>query len=179
MPNVPEVVTPSLAEVLAVLISAEEAAEASAESAAAAKTEKEAAEAAVIATEEEATAAAKSAEEAEEGGYPAGKEAAETITVLATEPEVGAEKSVALGEPGVVHSVKAVFVGDGAKVKWKVKHELGTLVTSTTFHSQNVEEEPGIQTLVKESITISANEIEVVLGTAPAAKETFWLIVQG
>ncbi len=172
MPNVPELVSPSVTELTVVV---EEAVTA----AAIAKEEAENAETARATSEAEANSAAESAQSAEEGGYPAGKEAAETITVLATEPEAGAEKSVEFGEPGIVHSVKAVFVGDAAKTAWKVKHELGTLVTSTTFHSENEEEEPGIQTLVKESKTISANEIEVVLNTAPAAKETFWLIVTG
>ncbi len=149
MPNVPEFVSPE-----GNLLAAAEAAEAS------------------------AVAAAASAEQAEEGGYPAGKEAAEVVVEPASEPEKGAEKSVELGAPGVVHSIKAVFVGDGAKTSWKVKHELGTLITSTTFHSEAAEL-PSIQTLVKESKVVSANEIEVVLTTAPAAKATFWLIVQG
>ncbi len=178
MPNVPEVVVPSLTEVIAQIEAAEAAAEASESAATEAKTEKEAAEAATLASEEQATAAAKSAEEAEEGGYPAGKEAAETITVIASEPEVGAEGETAFGEPGMVHSIKAVFTGDGEKTAWKVKHELGTVVTSTTFHSES-SELPGTQTLVKESKRLSSNEIEVVLETAPAEGETFWLIVTG
>ena len=171
MPNVPEFYVATTAEGL---VAAEEAIAA----AAVAKEESEAAEAARAVSEAEAMSAVKAAEEAEEGGYPAGKEAAEAITVIAGEPEKGEEGTVEFGEPGVVHSIKAVFVGDGEKTAWKVKHGLETVVTSTTFHSES-SELPGIQTLVKESKRLSAEEIEVVLETAPAEGETFWLIVQG
>ncbi len=170
MPNVPEVID----------LTAEQAALSAAEAIAAATAaieESEKAENARAVAEAEAASATEAAQSAEEGGYPAGKEAAEVVVEPATEPVAGAQKSVTLGEPGVVHSVKVVFVGDASKTKWKVEHKLKTKSVSAVFHTD--ETGPGIQTLVSLVKVISEEEIEVTLTKAPGAGTPFWLIVQG
>ncbi len=170
MPNVPEFVA----------LTSEQAAESAAEAiaaATAAQEESEKAETARAVAEAEAASATEAAQTAEEGGYPAGKEAAEVVVEPATEAVAGAEKSVVLGEPGVVHSVRVVFVGDGSKVKWKVEHKLKAKAVTATFHTD--ETGPGIQTLVNQVKVVSEEEIEVTLTKAPGAGIPFWLTVQG
>ncbi len=101
----------------------------------------------------------------------------EETVVSPTAPTAGAEKSVAFGEPGVIHGINAVFVGDGSKTKWAVIHGLESKSVTAAFHTD--ETGPGIQTLVTLVKVLNEEEIEVTLSKAPAAEAKFWITVRG
>ncbi len=102
---------------------------------------------------------------------------------IPTKPAVGAEKVITVGTAGVSRIVSANLVGDGAKKEWVIKHELKNLIPSATIIKEKgtagSETTPSKIVLVKEIKVLTENEIEVIFEVAPAAKEVYWVQIDG
>jgi hypothetical protein len=94
----------------------------------------------------------------------------------AGEGQVGVGNSA----PSLVDSAK--FVGNGVKTTWVVQHNRGALVSVTVVKERGAggsEPVPGKVVLIKEVKLLNENEVELVFETAPLAKETYWVQIDG
>jgi hypothetical protein len=91
-----------------------------------------------------------------------------------------AEGTVAVGVASPARKVAAALYGNGSKTAWVIEHKLETRLVEVSVQSSEGEEPAEVESPANYKVkAISAKSIEVVFGTAPAAKTTLFVTVVG
>ncbi len=107
-------------------------------------------------------------------------EAAEAVTALVAEkPEIASEGNVKVGAAGFARMVVANVTGNGVLKAFRIAHGLDTTAVTVNVQDSEASSLPSEVTLMEKILAINHDEIEIEFETAPAAKETYWLKIEG